>query len=401
MLNSGQNRLPAPEITLPGCRVQPVLEIRLQGGRVAETQPDGSLNQLGSGLIVQAQLDPAQPGQGCPDGDAVPLEVESYYANPLVAYPAALVYRAIRAGEQRENLNSAEGYQLWMPPAGDFKVGDNVLASTWPLQFVGNIQLYARNLGFNSGRQGPVHKWIFKGQGNRQPMIDIMDQTTPYRFYSDQAHGFAATADGGGITEAPAGMAFTGAFADIFDVQGPPRRDVDGNPGSFVDFSCYHGSSVETLCEHNVVNAFNLFTIQPVLGGPSNHAAQAFLLDPQHHRWKFSLNAPDAVIASDATIEAPALKLGAGGCTGCTLSGVTLPIGGAPLGPGQCVTANVRINGAQVGSPVVVSASDGSLPGGAARLDAAVTAPGIVSVEFCAIAQVTPSRRTYQVRVVP
>jgi hypothetical protein len=352
-------------------------------------------------VVVEAQLDTTQPGQGCPDGDAVPLHVQSQYDNPLIAYPAALVYRAIRSGEQRENLNSAEGYQLWMPPAGKFEVGDNVLASTWPLQFVSDIQLYARNLGFNSGRQGPVQRWIYRGQGNRQPLIDIMDQTTPYRFYSDQAHGFAATADGGGITEAPVGIAFSGAFGDIFAVQGPPRRDVDGTPGSFVDFGCYHGSSVETLCEHNVLNAFNLFSIQPVLGGASNHAAQSFTLDPQRHRWQFSLNAPDGVIASDAAIEAPALKLGAGGCTGCTLAGVTGPIGGAPLGPGQCATGSARVNGAQAGSPVVVGSSDGSLPGGAVKVDAAVTAQGTVSVEVCAIAQVTPPRRSYQVRVVP
>ena len=400
-INSGQTRLPPPRMALAGCRVQPRITSALADGKVTDTRPGGSVDQLGGGLIVSAQVDPAQPGAGCPDGDNVPVQVESHYANPLVAYPAALVYRAIRPGEQRSDLNSAEGYQLWMPPSGEFQPGDNVLASTWPLQFMGDIQFFGRNLGYNSSRFGPVHRWIFRGQSNRNPMIDIMDQTSPYTFYSDAAHGYSPTADGGGFTDAPAGIAFTGAYSNIFNVEGAPRRDVLGTPGSFVDFSCYQGSSVETLCEHNVVNAFNLFTVQPVLGGALNHAGQNFLIDPEHHRWELRLNAPDGVIRTDARIETPALQLGQGGCTGCTLAGETELLGGDPLAAGACATGTVNVRDAKVGSPVLVSASDGALPGGSIKLDAAVVKPSTVAVEICALTPTTPARRRYQVRVNP
>lgn len=400
-INSGQTRLPPPRITLAGCRVQPRIESSLADGNITESLPDGSVQQLGRGPVVSARVDPAQPGAGCPNGDQVALQVESHYANPLVAYPAALVYRAIRADEHRDNLNSAEGYQLWMPPSGEFQPGDNVLASTWPLQFMGDIQYFGRNLGYNSSRFGAIHRWIFHGQSNRNPMIDIMDQTSPYTFYSDAAHGFSPTGDGGGLTEAPAGIAFTGAYSNIFNVEGAPRRDVLGTPGSFVDFSCYSGSSVETLCEHNIVNAFNLFTVQPVLGGAANHAGENFLIDPEHHRWELRLNAEDGVIQTDARIVTPALELGQGGCTGCTLAGETGELGGESLAAGACSMTTVDVRGAKVGSPVLVSASDGSLPGGAIKLDAAVVKPSLVGVEVCAVAATTPGRKRYQVRVNP
>lgn len=400
-VDSGQNRLPPPRITLAGCRVQPTITAMLAGGIVQEIQPDGAVVKLGGGLTVEPHLDPGNPGQGCPEGGSVPLEVESHYSNPLVAYPAALVYRAIRPGEQREDLNSEKGYQLWMPPSGQFAVGDDVLASTWPLQFVGDIQLYGRNLGFNSARFGAIQQWLFRGQSNQQPMIAITNQTTPYRYYSDAEHGYAATADGGGMTEAPDGIRFTGAYATIFDVGGVPRQDVDGTPGSFATFGCSHAPLVESLCGHNVLNPFNLFLVQPVLGGKDNRSEQRFTLDPQHHRWNLSLGAADGVIASDATIEAPALKLGSAGCTGCALPGQSNPVGGAALQPGQCATGTARVPGALVGTPVAIAATDGSLPGGVNKVDAAVTAPNLVSVEVCAIAPNTPPRRIYQVRVLP
>jgi len=168
-----------------------------------------------------------------------------------------------------------------------------------------------------------------------------------------------------------------------------------------VDFSCYQGSSVETLCEHNVVNAFNLFTVQPVLGGALNHAGQNFLIDPEHHRWELRLNAPDGVIRTDARIETPALQLGQGGCTGCTLAGETELLGGDPLAAGACATVTVNVRDAKVGSPVVVSASDGALPGGSIKLDAAVVKPSTVAVEICGLSPTTPARRRYQVRVNP
>ena len=82
------------------------------------------------------------------------------------------------------------------------------------------------------------------------------------------------------------------------------------------------------------------------------------------------------------------------------LSGTTGTIGGAALAAGACTTGAVTVAGAAVGTPVDVSASDGSLPSGLVMLRAAVTAPSSVTVQVCAVGAVTPAAVSYNVRVV-
>ena len=82
------------------------------------------------------------------------------------------------------------------------------------------------------------------------------------------------------------------------------------------------------------------------------------------------------------------------------LSGTTGSIGGAALGAGSCTSGTVAVAGAAVGTPVVVSASDGSLPNGLTTLSAAVSAANTVTVQVCAVGAVTPKAVTYNVRVV-
>ena len=87
------------------------------------------------------------------------------------------------------------------------------------------------------------------------------------------------------------------------------------------------------------------------------------------------------------------------------LSGTTASIGGSLLtGAGSCTTGTVTVTGVgsgnfPVGSPVSVSASDGSLPNGLVTLSAAATATNTVTVSICAIAAVTPAAKTYNVAV--
>lgn len=87
------------------------------------------------------------------------------------------------------------------------------------------------------------------------------------------------------------------------------------------------------------------------------------------------------------------------------LSGTTASIGGSLLaGAGSCTTGTATVTGVgsgnfPVGSPVAVSASDGSLPNGLVTLAAAATATNTVTVSICAIAAVTPTAKTYNVSV--
>ena len=82
------------------------------------------------------------------------------------------------------------------------------------------------------------------------------------------------------------------------------------------------------------------------------------------------------------------------------LSGTTGVIGGSALAAGACTTGATTVSGAAIGTPVAVSASDGSLPSGLVMLRAAVTATNTVTVQVCAVAAVTPTAVSYAVRVV-
>ncbi len=82
------------------------------------------------------------------------------------------------------------------------------------------------------------------------------------------------------------------------------------------------------------------------------------------------------------------------------LSGTTGAIGGSALAAGACTTGSTMVNGAAAGTPVEVSASDGSLPSGLVMLRAAVTATNTVTVQVCAVGAVTPAAVSYNVRVV-
>ncbi len=82
------------------------------------------------------------------------------------------------------------------------------------------------------------------------------------------------------------------------------------------------------------------------------------------------------------------------------LGGTTGVIGGTALTAGTCASGTASVAGAAVGTPVLVSASDGSLPSGLTLLSAAVTAANTVSVQVCAVSAMTPAAVSYTVRVV-
>jgi hypothetical protein len=80
-----------------------------------------------------------------------------------------------------------------------------------------------------------------------------------------------------------------------------------------------------------------------------------------------------------------------------TLTGITGSIGGTALAAGSCTSGNAAVPGAAVGHPVSVSASDGSLPNGVTILSAAVTTTNTVTVQLCAVADMTPPAKTFNV----
>ena len=82
------------------------------------------------------------------------------------------------------------------------------------------------------------------------------------------------------------------------------------------------------------------------------------------------------------------------------LSGQTGVIGGQALTAGQCAAAMVTVAGAQPGTPVSVAALDGSLPSPLTMLSAAVTSVNNVTVQLCAVGNVTPPNESYNVRVI-
>lgn len=84
------------------------------------------------------------------------------------------------------------------------------------------------------------------------------------------------------------------------------------------------------------------------------------------------------------------------------MSGTTGSIGGSALLAGACSSGTVTVNGAAAGMPVSVSASDGTnIPALGVGLSGTVTSANTVTVSVCAIVALTPTSKTYNVRVFP
>jgi hypothetical protein len=83
--------------------------------------------------------------------------------------------------------------------------------------------------------------------------------------------------------------------------------------------------------------------------------------------------------------------------TTVTLTGTTASIGGTLVSAGTCANGTATVSGATVGHPVAVSAADGTLPSPLVILSAAVTGTDTITVQLCAVADVTPSANTYNV----
>jgi hypothetical protein len=88
-------------------------------------------------------------------------------------------------------------------------------------------------------------------------------------------------------------------------------------------------------------------------------------------------------------------------CPSCNttpmLMGTTGSIGGSSLNAGSCLTGTASVTGAAVGHPVSVSASDGSLPNPLIILSASVTSSNTVTVQMCAVANVSTTAIAYNV----
>jgi hypothetical protein len=83
------------------------------------------------------------------------------------------------------------------------------------------------------------------------------------------------------------------------------------------------------------------------------------------------------------------------------LAGRTTAIGGV-VNAGSCVSGTSHIPGARTGQVVVHPATvDGSLDSPLEVVSGAVTAANVVTVQRCAVAQVTLPAKTYNVRVLP
>jgi hypothetical protein len=83
------------------------------------------------------------------------------------------------------------------------------------------------------------------------------------------------------------------------------------------------------------------------------------------------------------------------------LSGTTGSIGGAALLAGACSTGTVSVTGAVPGMLAVAAPSDGTnIPALGVSIAAVVTSSGIVTVSVCALLALTPTAKTYNVRVI-
>lgn len=82
------------------------------------------------------------------------------------------------------------------------------------------------------------------------------------------------------------------------------------------------------------------------------------------------------------------------------LTGTTGSIGGGLLLAGACASGIATVTGADPGDPVAVSASDGTnIPALGASISGTVTSANTVTVNVCALLSLTPTAKTYTVKV--
>jgi hypothetical protein len=90
------------------------------------------------------------------------------------------------------------------------------------------------------------------------------------------------------------------------------------------------------------------------------------------------------------------------GATSGMMSGTTVSIGGGALLAGACASGTATVTGAVVGMPAIATPSDGTnIPALGTSISATVTATNTVTVNVCALLALTPSAKTYSVRVLP
>jgi hypothetical protein len=107
----------------------------------------------------------------------------------------------------------------------------------------------------------------------------------------------------------------------------------------------------------------------------------------------------DASTGNAWTCLASAWKLGA---TSGVMSGTTGSIGGGALLAGACASGTATVTGATTGMPAVASPSDGTnIAALGTSISATVTSASTVTVNVCALLALTPTAKTYTVRVVP
>jgi hypothetical protein len=84
------------------------------------------------------------------------------------------------------------------------------------------------------------------------------------------------------------------------------------------------------------------------------------------------------------------------------VSGTTVSIGGGALLAGACASGTATVTGAAVGMPAIATPSDGTnIPALGTSISATVTATNTVTVNVCALLALTPTAKTYSVRVLP
>lgn len=99
------------------------------------------------------------------------------------------------------------------------------------------------------------------------------------------------------------------------------------------------------------------------------------------------------------TCTGSAWKLGA---TSGVMTGTTGSIGGGALLAGACANGTATVTGAATGMPAMATPSDGTnIAGIGASITATVTSSNTVTVSVCALIALTPTAKTYNVRVVP
>jgi hypothetical protein len=250
--NSGHPRaLPAPNITVSGCKVAPVL------GMKSITFGASSVTYVPSIL---------SGGSGC---GTVAFNIPATLPTPFGTYPMAMVYKS---EDPSAAPGTIDGNLLLMPfNIAAMKNGDELMTPDWwnGLGVSGQTNYNGNYLNALAGRNGHMILHRFSGVGNGYAYEAWLNGEPTRHYYGTFANNYTYKSLGDYLVQPPIWHIAVGQYSTGFLMSSPPLRTQAGTivGGAVISVGCGTDAlSKETInppCLHGITPQYDLFRTIP------------------------------------------------------------------------------------------------------------------------------------------